>query len=110
MSINSVTWKIEQMDCYPNVGDNNNVVFRVIWSCIVTENSTLVTTTLSGITYLSPPSENFTEFSDLTQDQVLDWVWNTEHFDKIGIETITLNQLENLCAPAILNPSIPWNN
>ena len=77
----TMKWNIENLMFYPALDGKKNVVFEVPWICSGTEEK-------DGVTYSSSARGNtmieydkdasFIAFDDLTQDQVLGWIWKTD--------------------------------
>jgi hypothetical protein len=74
---NTYTWAISSMPAYPQYEGETDVVFQVNWICTASDGQDPPnTTSLSGttaVTYVA--GEPYTPYADLTQDQVLGWVW-----------------------------------
>jgi hypothetical protein len=51
--------------------------------------------------------ENFTPYNQLTQDQVLGWVW-ANGVDKAATEAAVEGQIQNQKNPPIVSPKLPW--
>jgi hypothetical protein len=51
--------------------------------------------------------EAFTPYADLTQDQVLGWVW-ANGVDKDATEAAVQQQIDNQINPPIVAPPLPW--
>jgi hypothetical protein len=105
-----ITWQVQQMSCYPESGGETDVVFQVNWVCIAAVSAEPNATSVvnPGLTFVPMPSGTFTPYDQLTQDQVLDWVWGTEYFDKAGVEAATAAQLEQIVNPPVVTPPLPW--
>lgn len=105
-----ITWQVQQMACYPQADGFSDVVFRVDWVCIaaVSSEPNAQNTYVTGASYLSQPSGSFTPYDQLTQEQVLGWVWGQEYFDKAGFEASAAAQLENIVNPPVVTPPLPW--
>jgi hypothetical protein len=101
----TITWTITAMDCYPQEGGNTDVVFNVHWTCAGTDGtynaSVYSTCTVPG------PSNPFTPYSDLTQDQVLGWIW-ANGVDQAATEAAVQTQLDNQINPPVVTPPLPW--
>lgn len=100
------TWNVVQMDAYPEVDGEQDVVFTVHWTLSGTDG------TYSGNTYGSvgvtvDGSGPFTPYADLTQDQVLGWVW-ASGVDKDAQEAAVAQQIENQVNPPVVTPPLPW--
>ena len=49
----------------------------------------------------------YTPYNQLTQDQVLQWVW-ASGVDKDATEAAVQTNLNNLINPPIITPKLPW--
>jgi hypothetical protein len=100
------TWTVTAMDCYPEVDGEADVVFTVHWTCagVDGEYSSSVYST-QAVTVDS--AEPFTPYDQLTQDQVLNWVW-TSGVDKDVTEAAVDQQIQNLINPPVVTPPLPW--
>jgi hypothetical protein len=71
------TWLVEYMSCYPQAEGETDVVFQVNWTCSAENDATPPASAgLSGtisVTYVA--GDPYTPYADLTQEQVLGWVW-----------------------------------
>ena len=68
------TWKINQLECTPSIGNKTNVVACVHWTCEGTNGT--VTGHHNGVTgFMYQEGGSFTPFAQLTKDQVLQWVF-----------------------------------
>jgi hypothetical protein len=113
MNTISILWIIERLLVKPTEGTLTDVVITADWRCNGTE--TIGTgddaKTYSGTCYgsasFAPPSENFTPYPDLTQDQVLDWCFSNG-VDKTAIEANVSLQIENQINPPVIAPPLPW--
>jgi hypothetical protein len=52
-------------------------------------------------------SDTFTPYADLTQDQVLGWVWSSG-VNKDATEAAVAGQIENQINPPVIMPELPW--
>lgn len=100
------TWTISQLDCYPQVGDETDVVTVAHWQCTGTD-GTYNAQVYSTCSFPVPDAENFTPYADLTQDQVLGWCW-ANGVDKDATEAAVQTQLDNQINPPIVSPQLPW--
>lgn len=103
-------WQITAMDCYPQADGETDVVFCCHWTCsgIETQNET----TYNGSVYSTcqvPLSGTgpFTPYADLTQDQVLGWIW-ANGVDKDATEAAVQAQIDNQINPPVIQPPLPW--
>jgi hypothetical protein len=98
-------WTVTAMDCYPQEGGNTDVVFNVHWTCSGTDG------TYSGSVYstcaVPGPGNPFTPYPDLTQAQVLGWIW-ANGVDKDATEAAVNQQIADAKNPPITHPELPW--
>jgi hypothetical protein len=109
----TILWIIERLLVRKVEGTYSDVVITADWRCngIETIGTGDDEKTYSGTCYGSasfqPPSESFTPYEDLTQDQVLGWCY-TNGVDQAAIEANVTAQIENQINPPIIAPPLPW--
>ena len=101
-----ITWLVGQLDCVPQTAEGADFVVTVHWSCNGVDGD------YSGSVYSTcsfPVVEgtSFTPYADLTQDQVLGWVW-ANGVDKDATEAAVEGQIEAQKNPPIVSPPLPW--
>jgi hypothetical protein len=101
----TINWTVTAMDCYPQEGDNTDVVFTVHWNCAGVDgiHNAYVYSTCGVPT----PSGTFTPYANLTQSQVLDWIW-ANGVDKTATEAAVEQQIQNKINPPVVTPTLPW--
>jgi hypothetical protein len=104
------TWKIDNLKVYSEYENQQNVVFRVFYSCkgIDADNEDMYSVWTSRIRLPITVNENFTPFDQLTEQQVLDWIW-TNGVDKTDIESKVQIDIDYKKAPVIKDLPTPWN-
>ena len=100
-------WTVTAMNCYPQEGSETDVVFNVHWTCSGMQD------TLSGSVYSTcsvpaPSGEAFTPYADLTQAQVLGWIW-ANGVDQSATEAAVQSQINNQINPPVVTPALPWD-
>jgi hypothetical protein len=100
------TWSVTAMDCYPQEQGNADVVFNVHWTCAGTD-GTYNASVYSTCSVPAPSGDNFTPYADLTQEQVLGWVW-ANGVDKDSAEAAVQQQIDNQINPPVVTPPLPW--
>jgi hypothetical protein len=99
------TWSVTAMNCYPQSEGETDVVFTVHWTCFGTDG------TYNGSVYstcsVPAPTGSFTPYADLTQDQVLGWIWSS-NVDKDATEANVAQQIQNQVNPPVVTPALPW--
>jgi len=108
------TWLVEQMDCYPQADGETDVVFTVHWRCnaqdVVTADVevTYKATQYGTVNTTYSPGDPYTPYADLTQDQVLGWVWSGG-VDKDAVEAALAQNISDQINPPVVTPPLPWS-
>ena len=101
----TTTWKITQLDCKPQEAGNTNVVVTAHWRCNGVDGD------FFGSVYSTcsfpAPSGSFTPYNNLTEAQVLGWVW-ANGVDKAATEAAVQKQIADQKNPPITHPALPW--
>jgi hypothetical protein len=101
----TILWLIERLLVKPLEGSNPDVVITADWRCNGTDE------TYSGTCYgscsFAPPTDPFTPYDELTQQQVLDWCYENG-VDKNAIEANVTAQIENQINPPVVTLPLPW--
>lgn len=100
------TWTVVSMDCYPEFDGEQDVVVTVHWTCSGVDGSYSSSVYSSQAVTLSA-DEPFTPYAQLTQDQVLSWVWSSG-VDKDATEAVVQQQINNQINPPVVTPPLPW--
>ena len=105
-----ITWSVSALDCYPQADGQTDVVFTVHWTCSgvqdqngQTYNGSVYST--CAVTYTA--GTPYTPYADLTQDQVLGWIW-TSGVDKDATQAAVQTQINNAINPPVILPPLPW--
>jgi len=108
--MSTIVWNISQMNCYPQAEGETDVVITVHWQCNGTQvqdgktyNGSVYST--CGVTYTS--GSPYTPYADLTQDQVLGWIW-ASGVDKDATEAAVNQQIAQAINPPVVTPPLPW--
>lgn len=102
------TWSVVQMDAYPELNNEPDVVFNVHWTMTGTDG------TYSGSVYGSQtltldPSAPFTPYDKLTQDQVVGWVKDAMGDEQVAdYEANVAGQIADQIKPPVVTPPLPW--
>jgi len=101
-------WEISQLNCYPHAEGQTDVVFTGHWRLTGTDGTYTGTVySTCGVTYVA--GTPFTPFADLTQEQVLGWIW-ASGVDKDSAQAAVQTQIDNQINPPVVSPQLPWNN
>lgn len=103
------TWAVAQMDAYPELNGETDVVFTVHWTLTATDGAGV--TSIYGAAYVQvAPDAPFTPYPDLTQDQVIGWVKTSLGDEQIAAyEANVTKQLADLINPPVITPALPWS-
>ena len=101
-------WNINQLNAYPEKDGKQDVVFTVHWTLEGVDGE------FTGSSYGSAgvtldPKAPYTPYEDLTQDEVLDWVW-ASGVDKDETEEAVNSQIESQKNPTVVTPPLPWSS
>ena len=104
-----MNWNISSMDVRVQEGEYQDVVITVHWQCSDTQE--IDGKEYSGRVYstcsLPAPEGTFTPYADLTQQQVLDWIW-ANGVDKDATEAAVEQQIQAQAHPVVISPPLPW--
>jgi len=103
----TITWTVTAMDCYPQEDGHTDVVFTVHWTCSGTQD-TYSASVYSTCAVPTPTGSAFTPYADLTQEQVLGWIW-ANGVDKDATEAAVQQQIDNQINPPVVTPPLPWS-
>jgi hypothetical protein len=76
-------WKILKLNCLPNVNGVQNIITEAQFVLNGTEtiNGITYSATSEGVAVLEPYDvNNFTEFNNITKEQLVSWVETTVHY------------------------------
>ena len=104
---NTYNWIVEYMSCYPQAEGETDVVFTVGWRCNATD-GTFNATQYGTVSVPYVAGDPYTPYADLTQDQVLGWVW-TSGVDQAAVEASLAKNLEDQVNPPVVTPPLPWS-
>jgi hypothetical protein len=109
----NISWIIERLLVKPTEGSYTDVVITADWRCNGTETTGTGddAKTYSGTCYgscsFAPPTENFTPYDQLTEQQVLDWCY-ANGVDQAAIEANVSLQIQNQINPPVVVLPLPW--
>ena len=106
----TTTWSIDWMQVSTQpVEGFDEVVLTAGWRLNGEDGE--YTTSAYGTCSFPQPAEggSFTPYADLTQDQVLSWVWENG-VDKDAAEVSVISQVEALANPPVVQPPLPWES
>ena len=105
MTTISIVWIIERLLVRKVEGTRTDVVITADWRSNGSQDQ--YSGTCYGSASFAPPSESFTPYEDLTEQQVLDWCF-ANGVDQKAIEANVTAQIENQINPPVIAPPLPW--
>lgn len=105
----NATWDIAQLERKLPDGDTcpDGAVYTAHWTATLEENGESVSA-YGSVGFGDPDPDNFTPFSELTKEEVLNWVFETLGPDQIvTIEEGLYNQLQQKLHPTS-EAGVPW--
>jgi len=103
----TITWNISVLDCLPQSAEGADYVVTAHWQCNGVDGD-YNGSVYSTCSFPVVEGTSFTPYADLTQAQVLGWVWDNG-VDKTATEAAVEGQIETQINPPIVNPPLPWS-
>jgi hypothetical protein len=101
----TLSWIIERLLVKPTEGSLTDVVITADWRCNGSQDS--YSGTCYGSCSFAPPTENFTPYDQLTEQQVLNWCF-ANGVDQAAIEANVNQQIQNQINPPVVVLPLPW--
>lgn len=108
MAITNV-WSIQQLDAYPELDGETDVVFVCHWTLAGTDG------TYAGSVYGSSgvmfnEGSTFVPYASLTEAQVIGWVQDALGEDQVAsYEANVAQQIADQQDPPVVTPPLPWS-
>ena len=102
----TINWACEWLQTTPDNADPAKAVLQVGWRCNGTED-TYSGTVYSTCTLPAADPASFVPYADLTQDQVLGWIW-ANGVNQAATEAAVAQQIEMQKNPPTIQPPLPW--
>lgn len=99
------TWNIDVMQTQPTMSGHTDVVVSADWRLIAQDGDD--TATVFGQAAMGPVEPTFIEYANLTQADVLYWVWESG-VDKAQTEAAAAREIAQQRAAPVVLPN-PWN-
>lgn len=109
MSITN-TWKVAQIDAYPEYEGQDVVVFGVHWTLTGDDGEGHTGHVYGSHNVSLDLTDGFTPFDDLTEAQVLGWVHGEMGEDQVAAyEANVAQQIADQINPPVVSPPLPWS-
>lgn len=103
----AITWTVTGMTAYPQQAGETDVVFSVAWCCTATDGAfTSAVPGSIGVTWQA--GTPFTPYDQLTEAQVLQWVFDGLGAEKLTVEGYAVKGVEDQANPPTVSPPLPW--
>lgn len=102
-------WTVVQMQAYPEMDGETDVVFVVHWVLNATDGTYTGSVYGSvGVTYEA--GTPYTAYADLTQAQVIGWVQDALGEEQVAsYEANVAQQIADQIDPPVVTPPLPWS-
>jgi hypothetical protein len=108
MAITNV-WNIQQMDCYPELDGETDVVFTCHW-VLSGEEAGFSGSVYGSVGVTIDPDAPFVPYADLTQAQVIGWVQDALGEEQVAsYEANVAQQIADQQDPPVVTPPLPWS-
>ena len=102
---NTYTWAIQTKYTQRQIETYSDVVIEVVWNCTGTDGTHYAV--VPGSTRIEFENTDFTPYNDLTQEQVLGWIYSSG-VDKASIESQVDAYIESQVNPPVVVLPLPW--
>lgn len=100
------TWEIVSLEVKATPdSDNRNDVVQIVHYAVF-DNRSGHSVSAQGKKQLASPSDSFTEFADLTKDDVLNWIW--ANGNKESVEAKLTQKLNKITNSDRVQKTLPW--
>ena len=99
-------WIIEWMQTTPTSANPSEAVLQVGWRCNG-QDGDYSGSVYSTCTLPAADPASFVPYADLTQDQVLGWIW-ANGVNQAATEAAVAQQIEMQKNPPTIQPKLPW--
>jgi hypothetical protein len=103
------TWAVVQMNAYPELDGETDVVFTVHWTLTGTD-GTYIGSVYGSVGVSVDPDAPVTPYADLTQEQVVGWVQSALGAEQVAsYEANVAKQIADQIDPPVVTPPLPWS-
>lgn len=102
------TWAVVQMDAYPELDGETDVVFTVHWTLNGTDGA-YAGSVYGSVGVTLDAGATFVPYADLTEEQVIGWVQDALGAEQVAsYEANVAQQIANDKNPPVVTPPLPW--
>lgn len=95
-------WKITSMESYADSG----IVLSANWECSTSEQD--ITVKRTGQSVFNQPYDTPIPYENLTEAEVLEWVWTDGGVDQTLVQESLAQELQGLLDPIVVKNPLPW--
>jgi hypothetical protein len=106
----TITWRVQSLLCKKQEDNLQDVVYQVAYSCVAnqTQDGTdYVESVNSGVDIALVPDGSFIPFDQLTEAEVLQWVWSNG-VEKDKVEAGLQSMIDKKINSNDVVPPLPW--
>lgn len=97
-----ITWTIDSMESQPTTG----IVVSANWLCVGNQDGFVAS--MLGVSVFPAPEGSYVPYADLTESEVLNWIWTVGGVDKDSTEAAVNNALDAQVNPPVVQQPLPW--
>jgi len=103
-------WTVNNLQCMPQAEGQVNVITTVHWSCVGEKehDGKTYSASINNVCQVNYSGGDFTAFADLTQEEVIGWVW-ASGVDKESAEASINQRIALDINPPLISPTLPWS-
>ena len=98
-----ITWTITSMESQPTTG----IVVSANWQCLGEQDG--FTSYAYGSSAFPEPEDGYVPYSDLTKEEVLNWVWTLGGVDQFTTESSVMSAIQAQINPPVVQQPLPWS-
>ena len=107
--MNTYTWHIDSLEVAALENGLTDVIKTASYWVEAVSNDGKRAQHHARVSLPTPSSENFTEYSNVTKENVLTWIRNT-FIDGHNVEEILDKKIEEIRTPSIIGKDFPWSS
>jgi hypothetical protein len=105
----SMQWKIESLECNPNLDGKQDFVVTAHWRLAGTCDGHYASA-YGSVSFKPDGSAPFTPYNQLTNEQVVEWVQAALGAEQVARLTESVSkELDSLAAPQVVTKPLPWS-
>jgi hypothetical protein len=105
----SIVWKVDKIECQVGHYGIDRFISKIWYSVTATGTDGEISATgaTEGFASIQPIGDEFSQLDDLTEAQVVSWLWDNG-VDRVSAETEVTRQVNEKLYPAVIIIDSPW--